>query len=55
MILTQEVIKSLRNIGGDVSLAALLTYVGRDIPDDKQLFTPPDFQRGLARLQFATA
>jgi len=55
MILTQEVIKSFRNIGGDVSLVTLLTYVSRDISDDKQLFTTPDFQCGLAGLQFTTA
>jgi hypothetical protein len=55
MIFTQEVIKSLRNIGGDVSLVALLTYIGWDIPDDKQLFTTPDFQHGFARLQFTAA
>jgi hypothetical protein len=55
MILTQEVIKSLGNVGGDVSLIALLTYVSRDIPDDQQLFTMPDFQRGLAGPQFTTA
>ena len=49
MILTQEVIKSLGNVGGDVRLIALLTYVGWDILDDQQFFTTPDFQN-LARL-----
>jgi hypothetical protein len=42
-------------MSGDVSLIALLTDVGWDIPDDKQLFTTPDFQHGFARLQFAAA
>jgi len=55
MILTQEVIQPLRNIGRKISFVALLTYIRRDIPDDEQLFTTPDFQSGLARLQFTTA
>jgi hypothetical protein len=55
MILAQEMIKLFRNIGGDISLITLLTYISRDISDDKQLFTTPDFQRGFTRLQFTAA
>jgi hypothetical protein len=54
LVLTKEVIKPLRNSGGDVRLVALLTYVSRYIPDDNQLFTTPDFQRGGAGPQFPT-
>jgi hypothetical protein len=55
MILAQEMIKLFRNIGGDISLITLLTYISRDISDDKQLFTTPDFQHGFTRLQFTAA
>jgi len=55
MIFAQEMIKLFRNIGGDVSLIALLTYISRDISDDKQLFTTPDFQHGFTRPQFTAA
>jgi hypothetical protein len=50
----QKVIKSLRDIGGDVSLMTLLTYISRDVPDHKQLLPTPDLQRGLTRLQLTT-
>jgi len=43
VIFLQEVIESLRDIGGDVSLIALLTHIGRDITDDEQFFPTPDF------------
>ena len=55
MILAQEMIKLFRNIGGDISLITLLTYISRDISDDKQLFTTPDFQHGFTRPQFTAA
>jgi hypothetical protein len=55
LVLTKEVIKPLRNSGGDVRLVALLTYVSRNIPDDNQLFTTPDFQRGCIGPQFTAA
>ena len=55
VILSQELIQSLGHRDRDVGLTALLTNIGRDIPDDDQLFTTPDFQRGLARLQFPPA
>jgi len=55
MIFAQEMIKLFRNLGGDISLITLLTYISRDISDDKQLFTTPDFQHGFARLQFTAA
>jgi len=50
MMLAQEVIKSLRNIGGYVSLVALLTYISRNILYHKQFFTTPEFQRSLTGL-----
>jgi len=49
------VIQSFRNIGREVSLVALLTYIGPDILEDKQLLPTPDFQRGLAGLQCPAA
>ncbi len=49
VMLFQKVIESLGNTGRDVSLAALLTHIGRDILDDEQFFATPDFQCGLAR------
>jgi len=55
MIFAQKMIKLFRNIGGDISLITLLTYISRDISDDKQLFTTPDFQHGFTRLQFTAA
>jgi len=55
MMLAQEMIKLFRNIGGDISLITLLTYISRDISDDKQFFTTPDFQHGFTRLQFTAA
>jgi hypothetical protein len=55
MVSTQEIIKPLRNSGGDVRLAASLTYVSRDIFDDEQFFATPDFQRGCAGPQFTAA
>jgi hypothetical protein len=53
MILTQEVIQSLRHSGGDIRLMALLTDVRRDFSDDQQLVPTPNFQRGLTGYQFA--
>jgi len=35
MIFTQEVIQPLRNIGREVSLVALLTYIRRNVSDDQ--------------------
>jgi hypothetical protein len=55
MILAQKMIKLFRNIGGDISLITVLTYISRDISDDKRLFTTPDFQHGFTRLQFTAA
>jgi len=55
MILAQKMIKLFRNIGRNISLITLLTYISRDISDDKQLFTTPDFQHSFARPQFTAA
>ena len=55
MILAQEMIKLFRNIGGDMSLITLLTYISRDISDDKQLLTTLDFQHAFTRPQFTAA
>jgi hypothetical protein len=55
MILAQKMIKLFRDIGGDISLITLLTYISRDISDDKQLFPTPDFQHGFTRPQFTAA
>jgi len=55
VVFIHKAIEPLRNIGGDVSLVTLPTYVGWDIPNDKQLFTTPDFQRRLARPQLTAA
>jgi len=55
VVLGQELIQSLGHYGRDVGLTALLTYIGRDISDDDQRFTPPDFKSGLARPQLPAA
>jgi hypothetical protein len=55
MIFAQKMIKLFRNIGGDISLITLLAYISRDISDDKQLLTTPDFQHGFTRPQFTAA
>jgi len=55
MVLTQEMVQPCRNIGGNVSLAALLTNVRRDIFDDNQFFALPDLQCGRTWLQPPTA
>jgi len=55
MILVQEVINLFRNVGGEVSLVTLLAHIGRDIPDDEQLFPAPDFQHRFTGFQFTAA
>jgi len=55
VIFLQEMVQALGDIRRDIGLIALLTYIGRDIPDNEQLLPTPDFQRGLARLQCASA
>jgi hypothetical protein len=49
-IYVPQVIESLGDTGRDVSLVALLAYIGWDIADNEQLFPAPDFQGGPARL-----
>jgi hypothetical protein len=50
LMLSQEVIEFFGNLGGNVSLAALLAHISRYIFNNEQLLTKPDFQSGLVGL-----